>query len=32
VNALTDNDWTLDSDWYHWVISPAEIAVPGKTE
>lgn len=34
VNALTDNDWTLDSDWYHWVISPAEIAVhnDGKTE
>jgi hypothetical protein len=32
VNALTDNDWTLDSDWYHWVINPAEIAVPGKTE
>lgn len=26
VNALTDNDWTLDSDWYRWVISPAEIA------
>jgi Domain of unknown function (DUF4390) len=34
VNALTDNDWTLDSDWYRWVISPAEIAVhnDGKTE
>lgn len=27
VNALTDSDWTLDSDWYRWVISPAEIAV-----
>jgi hypothetical protein len=25
VNALTDNDWTLDSDWYRWVINPAEI-------
>lgn len=25
VNALTDSDWTLDSDWYRWVISPAEI-------
>jgi hypothetical protein len=23
VNALTDNDWTLDSDWYRWVINPA---------
>ena len=34
VNALTDNDWTLDSAWYRWVISPAEIAVhnDGKTE
>ncbi len=34
VNALTDSDWTLDSDWYRWVISPAEIAVhhDGKTE
>jgi hypothetical protein len=34
VNALTDSDWTLDSDWYRWVISPAEIAVhkEGKTE
>lgn len=28
VNALTDSDWTLDSGWYRWVISPAEIAVP----
>jgi len=34
VNALTDRDWTLDSGWYRWVISPAEIAVRdgGKTE
>lgn len=34
VNALTDNDWTLDSDWYRWVISPAEIAAhnDSKTE
>jgi hypothetical protein len=34
VNALTDNDWTLDSDWYRWVISPAEIVVhnDSKTE
>ncbi len=28
VNALTDSDWTLDSDWYRWVINPAEIEVP----
>jgi hypothetical protein len=27
VNALTDNNWTLDSDWYRWVISPSEINV-----
>jgi hypothetical protein len=26
VNALTDNDWSLDSNWHRWVISPAEIA------
>ncbi|MEO8342598.1 MAG: DUF4390 domain-containing protein [Gallionella sp.] len=34
VNALTDNDWTLDSDWYRWVISPEEIAAhnENKTE
>lgn len=34
VNALTDNDWTLDSDWYRWLIEPSEIAVhnDGKTE
>lgn len=32
VNALTDNDWTLDSDWYRWVISPAEIAVPNESK
>lgn len=25
VNALTDNDWTLDSNWYRWVLRPAEI-------
>ena len=25
VNVLTGSDWTLDSDWYHWVIRPAEI-------
>ena len=26
VNALTDNDWTLDSGWYRWVIDPSAIA------
>ena len=26
VNALTDNNWTLDSDWFRWVISPAEVS------
>ncbi|MGA7748831.1 MAG: DUF4390 domain-containing protein, partial [Gallionella sp.] len=25
VNALTGNEWTLDSAWYRWVINPAEI-------
>jgi Domain of unknown function (DUF4390) len=34
VNALTDNDWTLDSDWYRWMIDPASITVHsgGNTE
>jgi hypothetical protein len=34
VNALTDSDWTLDSGWYRWVISPADITVhnDSKTE
>ena len=22
VNALTNNDWTLDSDWYRWIVYP----------
>lgn len=22
VNALTNNDWTLDSDWYRWIVRP----------
>jgi hypothetical protein len=26
VNALTDSDWTFDSDWYRWVISPSDMA------
>jgi hypothetical protein len=34
VNAMTGNDWTLDSNWYRWVIRPEEIAVrsEGKAE
>jgi len=34
VNALTGKDWDLNSDWYRWVIRPAEITVrgEGKTE
>lgn len=26
VNALSGSDWTLNSDWYRWEISPAEMA------
>ncbi|MBY0576568.1 MAG: DUF4390 domain-containing protein [Gallionellaceae bacterium] len=25
VNALTGKDWTLNSDWYYWVVHPADI-------
>lgn len=34
VNALTSKDWSLDSDWYRWIIRPAELAGhgEGKTE
>jgi len=34
VNALTDNNWTLDSDWYHWEVKPAKMALgaEGKVE
>lgn len=35
VNALTDSDWTLDSGWYRWTTSQAEIPVvndDGKAE
>ena len=34
VNALTGKDWTLNSDWYRWVINTAEMTVSGedKTE
>lgn len=26
VNVLTSKDWDLDSDWYRWLIRPAEAA------
>jgi hypothetical protein len=26
VNALTGKDWTLNSDWYYWVVRPTDIA------
>ena len=33
VNALTGKDWTLNSDWYRWVVHPVELArSEGKTE
>lgn len=34
VNAMTGKDWTLDSRWYRWVISPEELPVrnEGKPE
>jgi len=34
VNVLAGKDWDLNSDWYRWVIRPAEITVRGedKTE
>lgn len=25
VNALTGKDWALDSDWYRWMVRPAEM-------
>lgn len=30
VNALTGKDWALNSDWYRWVIRPAEITMRGE--
>lgn len=30
VNALTGKDWALNSEWYRWVIRPAEITVRGE--
>lgn len=32
VNALTGKDWDLSSDWYRWVIRPAEISANGKAD
>ena len=34
VNALSGSDWTLNSDWYRWEISPEAMAVskPAGTE
>lgn len=32
VNALTDSDWTLSSDWYRWIVTPAELAASNKPE
>lgn len=29
VNALTSKDWALDSDWYRWMVRPAEISLRG---
>ena len=25
VNALATEDWSLDSDWYRWIVRPAEV-------
>ena len=30
VNVLTSSDWALDSSWYRWMISPAEITISGE--
>ena len=32
VNVLTSKDWELNSDWYRWVIRPAEIAANGASK
>lgn len=29
VNALTGRDWALDSDWYRWMVRPAQITLRG---
>ena len=32
VNALTGKDWALNSGWYRWEFSPAEIVLRGEVE
>ncbi|HEX5338147.1 MAG TPA: DUF4390 domain-containing protein [Gallionella sp.] len=32
VNALTGKDWDLTTDWYRWVVRPAEIAAQGESK
>lgn len=32
VNALTDSDWTLSSEWYRWIVTPKELSESGKAE
>lgn len=32
VNALAGKDWALDSDWYRWMIRPAEITPLGDSK
>jgi hypothetical protein len=32
VNALTGKDWTLDSDWYRWVVRPVAPTGENRTE
>lgn len=32
VNAMTSKDWDLNSDWYRWVIRPAEIPMRGENK
>lgn len=32
VNALTGKDWDLSSDWYRWVIRPAEISLRSESK
>ncbi len=32
VNAMTGKDWTLDSEWYRWMVRPAEITLRGDSK
>lgn len=32
VNALTGKDWTLDSDWYRWMVRPIASGNEGRSE